>query len=218
MYLILIFLTRGGSRCTQSARTAALNSACPSFGRNAVRPLRRDLRGAILSPLRHTGLDDVSAVGGAGRSGPLAVPPLRHLVRRELLPAVRPPEGRLGSPAGSPVLRPAHPHDPVEARDRRIRPVRGHGLRGTRRQPEPAGPEHSTDAFRSNREQRHGLQWELELRFMGNRVEPYLPRERRGSPRGLRDDPVRGRGAPAFFASPLPVARPPPPPGPPPPP
>src|SRR5256886_2999085 len=44
MYLILIFLTRGGSRCTQSARTAALNSACPSFGRDAVRPLRRDLR------------------------------------------------------------------------------------------------------------------------------------------------------------------------------
>src|SRR5439155_1261030 len=174
IYRILIFSTRGGPRCTQPAGTAALNSACPSFGRNAVRPLRRDLRGAILSPLRHTGLDDVPAVGGPGKSGRLAVPPVWHLVRRELLPEVRPPEGRLGSPSSSPVHRPAHPHDPVDARDRRIRPVRGHGFRGTRRQPEPAGPEHSRDAFRSNREQRHGLQRELELRFMGHRVEPKI--------------------------------------------
>src|SRR5216117_500252 len=93
MYRILIFLTRGGPRCTQPAGTAALNSACPSFGRHAVRPLRRDLRGAILSPLRHTGLDDVPAVGGPGKSGRLAVPPVWNLVGRELLPELRLPRG-----------------------------------------------------------------------------------------------------------------------------
>src|SRR5437879_13196047 len=112
MYRILIFLTRGGPRCTQPAGTAALNSACPSFGRHAVRPLRRDLRGAILSPLRHTGLDDVPAVGGPGKSGRLAVPPLWHLVRRALPPEVRPPEGPLGSPSGPPARRPAPPPPP----------------------------------------------------------------------------------------------------------
>src|SRR5206468_2251241 len=101
--------------------TAALNIASSSFGRNAVRPLRRDLRGTVLSPLRRTGPDDVPAVGGPARSGRLAVPPLWHLVRRELLPAVRPPEGSLGSASGSGFLRPAHPHDPVDACNRRIR-------------------------------------------------------------------------------------------------
>src|SRR5438093_12831143 len=131
MYRILIFLTRGGPRCTQPAGTAALNSACPSFGRHAVRPLRRDLRGAILSPLRHTGLDDVPAVGGPGKSGRLAVPPLSHLVRSALLPAVRPPEVRLGAPTGSSALRPARSHDPVDARDPRITPSRGHASRRT---------------------------------------------------------------------------------------
>src|SRR5207247_1183500 len=82
---------------------------------------------------------------GPARSGRLAVPPLWHLVRRELLPAVRPPEGSLGSASGSGFLRPAHPHDPVDARNRRIRPLRDHGLCGARRQPEPGGPEHSRD-------------------------------------------------------------------------
>src|SRR2546429_5607464 len=108
MYRILIFLTRGGPRCTQPAGTAALNSACPSFVRNAVRPLRRDLRGAILSPLRHTGLDDVPAVGGPGKSGRLAVPPRCPLVRRELLPSARPPAGSSPSPSTSPAPLPAH--------------------------------------------------------------------------------------------------------------
>src|SRR5207244_2417272 len=55
--------------------------------------------------------------------------------------------------------------------------------------------------FRSNREQRHGLQRELELRFMGHRVEPLVPRERRESRRVHRDDLVRDRCPRLFLAS-----------------
>ncbi len=148
------------------------------------------VRGTLLSPMRRTGKRDAASL--SERHG-LALPPLRHVVPRELLPPMRPPSGGLGGPPFRAIERPTDLEHPVDPGPRRLPGFRSDGLRRTRRGPDHGRAWHPGDPVRADREQRDGLQWELDLRFLGNRVDSLVPKLRWQPRRVHRDDPRRLR-------------------------
>src|SRR5438132_4129161 len=161
---ILIFLTRREVAKTPTANrvTAALNSACSSSGRNGLLPLWGGVRRKLLPPLWRARGGAPALVRGPARSCRLAMPSVRHIVQRELLPAMRSPDGSLGGPAATSIQHAAGPFDPVDLGPRCVRRLRPHGLRRTRREPDPHRAWHPRHPIRPDGEQRDGLQRELD--------------------------------------------------------
>src|SRR5205807_4737216 len=104
---------KGAKTPTANHLTAALNSACSSSGRNGLLPLRGRVRRKLLPPLWRARGGAPAIVRGPARSRRLAMPSMRHVVQRELLPAMRSPDGSLGGPAATSVQHAAGPFDSV---------------------------------------------------------------------------------------------------------
>src|SRR5256886_11393819 len=81
--------TDRGEMPTANGVTAALNSAFSSSARNGLLQLSCGIRRELLPPLwRHRG-GVADLVRGPPPPRRLAMPPIRHIVQRELLPAIR---------------------------------------------------------------------------------------------------------------------------------
>src|SRR5207237_5647580 len=80
--------TDRGEMPTANRVTAALNSACSSSGRNGLLPLWGGVRRKLLPPLWRACGGVADLVRGPTHPGRLAMPSMRHVVQRDLLPAM----------------------------------------------------------------------------------------------------------------------------------
>src|SRR2546422_841929 len=101
--------TEGAKTHTANRVTAALNSACSSSGRNGLLPLRGGVRRKLLPPLWRARGSVAGLVRCSTRCRRLAMPSVRHVVQRELLPAMRSSDGSLGGPAAASLQHGARP-------------------------------------------------------------------------------------------------------------